>query len=490
VLSGDKVQAFPTSSGHDPMRTAIKLGYGIGQIGTGVKNTAFSIFLFFYYNQVLGVPGSLAGIASLLALLIDAITDPMVGQMSDRLKSRWGRRHPFMLIGAAPFGLALYLLFAPPAGLDEYGLFAWLLGFAILVRVLLTFFFVPHLSLGAEIVRDYHERTALIGYRMFFQMGGGLFVSMVGLVIFFPPSETFANGMLNAASYPGFAVFAGILGTVAMLWSIFATRSTIPLLSDPIVDPDAAHPILGFITVFRTLKQFAFRKLFLTMLVFTTIVGVTQTLIIYTGTYLFGFSPQQLAIAAASPVLGVLFGPLAIKKMSQIYDKKNSMIICLILGSIFGFSTQTAFLFGILEPMSVENRLIFVFLMNGVSQIFFVGLYIVMDSMLSDTIDQHELDTGRREEGLFFSASSFAQKASFGLGALVAGIGLDVIRFPKGADVGDVPMEILTDFAIFAGPLMMILLVSSTLIIRTYPIDQQEHTRILQEIRGMRVEGT
>jgi Na+/melibiose symporter-like transporter len=472
------------------MRTAIKLGYGIGQIGTGVKNTAFSIFLFFYYNQVLGVPGSLAGIASLLALLIDAITDPMVGQMSDRLKSRWGRRHPFMLIGAAPFGLALYLLFAPPAGLDEYGLFAWLLGFAILVRVLLTFFFVPHLSLGAEIVRDYHERTALIGYRMFFQMGGGLFVSMVGLVIFFPPSETFANGMLNAASYPGFAVFAGILGTVAMLWSIFATRSTIPLLSDPIVDPDAAHPILGFITVFRTLKQFAFRKLFLTMLVFTTIVGVTQTLIIYTGTYLFGFSPQQLAIAAASPVLGVLFGPLAVKKMSQIYDKKNSMIICLILGSIFGFSTQTAFHFGILEPMSVENRLIFVFLMNGVSQIFFVGLYIVMDSMLSDTIDQHELDTGRREEGLFFSASSFAQKASFGLGALVAGIGLDVIRFPKGADVGDVPMEILTDFAIFAGPLMMILLVSSTLIIRTYPIDQQEHTRILQEIRGMRVEGT
>jgi Na+/melibiose symporter-like transporter len=313
---------------------------------------------------------------------------------------------------------------------------------------------------------------------------------MVGLVIFFPPSETFANGMLNAASYPGFAVFAGVLGTVAMLWSVFATRSTIPLLSDPIVDPDAAHPILGFITVFRTLRQFAFRKLFLTMLVFTTIVGVTQTLIIYTGTYLFGFSPQQLAIAAASPVLGVLFGPLAVKQMSQIYDKKNSMIICLILGSIFGFSTQTAFLFGILEPMSVENRLIFVFLMNGVSQIFFVGLYIVMDSMLSDTIDQHELDTGRREEGLFFSASSFAQKASFGLGALVAGIGLDVIRFPKGADVGDVPMEILTSFAIFAGPLMMILLVSSTLIIRTYPIDQQEHTRILQEIRGMRVEGT
>lgn len=472
------------------MRTAIKLGYGVGQIGTGVKNTAFSIFLFFYYNQVLGVPGSLAGIASLLALLIDAITDPMVGQMSDRFKSRWGRRHPFMLVGALPFGAALYLLFAPPAGLDELGLFGWLLGFAILVRVLLTFFFVPHLSLGAEIVRDYHERTSLIGYRMFFQMGGGLFVSMVGLVVFFPPSEAYANGMLNAASYPGFALFAGTLGTAAMLWSVFATRSTIPLLSDPIIDPDAMHPLLGFVTVFKTLRQFAFRKLFLTMLVFTTIVGVTQTLIIYTGMYLFGFSPEQLAIAAASPILGVLFGPIAVKRLSQAYDKKNSMIICIVWGSVFGFSTQTAFLVGILEPMSIDQRLLFVFLMNGVSQIFFVGLYIVMDSMLSDTIDQHELDTGRREEGLFFSASSFAQKASFGLGALVAGIGLDVIKFPKGAAVGDVPMEILTNFALFAGPLMMVILVSSTLIIRSYPIDQREHTRILQAIHDMKLETT
>ena len=472
------------------MRTALKLGYGIGQIGTGVKNTAFSIFLFFYYNQVLGVPGSLAGIASLLALIIDAITDPMVGQMSDRFKSRWGRRHPFMLVGALPFGLAMYLLFAPPAGLDVYGLFAWLLGFAILVRVLLTFFFVPHLSLGAEIVRDYHERTALIGYRMFFQMGGGLFVSMVGLVIFFPPSEAYANGMLNAASYPGFAVFAGVLGTVAMLWSIVATRSTIPLLSDPVIDPDAMHPLLGFVTVFKTLRQFAFRKLFLTMLVFTTIVGVTQTLIIYTGTYLFGFSPEQLAIAAASPILGVLFGPIAVKRLSQTYDKKNSMMICIVWGSVFGFSTQIAFLLGILEPMSVDQRLIFVFIMNGVSQIFFVGLYIIMDSMLSDTIDQHELDTGRREEGLFFSASSFAQKASFGLGALVAGIGLDVIRFPKGAAVDEVPMNILTDFALFAGPLLMVVLISSTLIIRSYPIDQNEHTRILQAIHAMKLEST
>ena len=467
------------------MKLSIKLGYGVGQLASGVKNATFSIFLFFYYNQVLGVPGSLAGAASLLALLVDAVTDPMVGQLSDRFKSKWGRRHPFMLIGALPFGIALYFLFAPPAGLDPYGLFGWLLAFAIIVRVLLTFFFVPHLSLGAEIVRDYHERTSLISYRTFFQMGGGLFVTMAGLIVFFPPSEAYANGMLNAASYPAFAVFAGTLGSIAMLWSIIATRSTISTLSDPIPDPTAGHPILGFITVFKTLRQFAFRSLFLSMLVFTTIVGLSQTLIIYSGTYLFGFSPEQLAIAAASPIVGVLFAPTVVKVISRRLDKKKTMMNCLFWGAAFGFFPQIAFLLGILEPMTVANRVAFVFLVNGMSQVFFIGLYIIMDSMLSDTIDQHELDTGRREEGLYFSASSFAQKASFGLGSLFAGIALDVIKFPKGALPDAVPLDVLTKFAIFAGPISMVLLMTSIFIIRSYPIDSAEHARISAGIKDM-----
>lgn len=472
------------------MRTSKKLGYGIGQTSSGVKNAAFSIFLFFYFNQVLGLSGSLAGMASLLALLVDAITDPMVGQLSDRFKSRWGRRHPFMLLGAAPFGLTLYLLFAPPAGMGEYGLFAWMLGFAITVRVLLTFFFVPHLSLGAEMVRDYHERTSLISFRLFFQFAGGLFVTMVGFLVFFPPTEAFPNGMLNAASYPGFAIFAGTLATGAMLWSILSTRSAIPQLSDPVLDPNAGHPLLGFITVFRTLRQHAFRTLFITMLAFTTIVGVTQTLIIYSGTYLFGFAPEHLAIAASSPIIGIVFAPYVVKRLSTRFDKKRTFMLCILLGSVFGFAPPIAFLFGTFESMDIGARLGFVYLMNGISQIFFIALYIIIDSMLSDTIDQHELDTGRREEGLYFAAGSFAQKASFGLGSFFAGIGLDVIRFPQGANPADVQDDALTSLAVFAGPVSMALLLSSLLIIRSYALDQAEHARITQAIHDMKVEGT
>ena len=128
------------------MKLSTKIGYGIGQMSDGMKAVAFSTFLFFYYNQVLGLSGSLAGIAALLALVVDAVTDPMIGQLSDRYKSKWGRRHPFMLAGALTFGVTFYILFNPPAGLTEIELFGWMLTWAIAVRLALTLWDVPQVA--------------------------------------------------------------------------------------------------------------------------------------------------------------------------------------------------------------------------------------------------------------------------------------------------------------------------------------------------------
>ena len=464
------------------MRASLKLGYGIGQISDGVKQTSFSIFLFFYYQQVLGLSGTLAGTAGLLALIVDAITDPMVGQLSDRFKSRWGRRHPFMLVGAIPFGLAMFLLFSPPAGLETAGLFSWMLGWAVVVRLLLTFFFVPHLSLGAEMVRDYHERTSLIAYRVFFSFAGGLVVAAVGFIVFFPPSEAFPNGMLNAASYPTFGLFAGIFGALAMFWSIYATRSTIPGLTKPIDDPDASHPLLGFITVFQTLKHKAFRILFSTTLLFMIMAGVTQTLIIYVGTYLFGFAPQHLGLLVFGPVIGIVAAPTVAKRMSRKMDKRRTLATCVIIGSMIAFLPQVLFLTGVLQPLELTTRLLIVFLAHGVSQTFFIAYIIIIDSMLSDTIDEHELRSGRREEGLYFAARSFATKAAYGLGSFFAGIMLDVIRFPQGANPTDVPLDALTKLAIVAGPMSAVLFMMTVLISRNYPLDAARHKEIIRDI--------
>ena len=138
-----------------------KFAFGIGQFAEGLKNTGFGLFILFYYNQVLGLSGTLAGAALFIALMFDAITDPLAGSLSDNFRSKFGRRHPFMYASAVPLALAFYGLFSPLAGLSEWGLFAWLTLFAVLTRGAMTLYHVPHLALGAEMTENYQERTRI-----------------------------------------------------------------------------------------------------------------------------------------------------------------------------------------------------------------------------------------------------------------------------------------------------------------------------------------
>jgi Na+/melibiose symporter-like transporter len=123
--------------------TRLRLAYGVGSVADGVKNATFNAFLVLYYTTVLGLPGTLSGLAIFIALCFDAVSDPLVGSLSDNFHSRFGRRHPFMFFAALPMALCMYALFAPPEGLDQAGLFVWLVTFAIGVRLFLTFYMVP-----------------------------------------------------------------------------------------------------------------------------------------------------------------------------------------------------------------------------------------------------------------------------------------------------------------------------------------------------------
>jgi Na+/melibiose symporter-like transporter len=153
---------------HDRVALATRVAYGFGSISEGVKNTAFNSFLLFYYNAVLGLSGTLSGAAILLALVVDAITDPLVGSLSDNWHSRWGRRHPFLYASALPMGISFWLLFNPPAGLGSAGLFVWFTTFAVLVRSAMTLYSIPTNAMVAELTPNYDERTSLISWRYVF----------------------------------------------------------------------------------------------------------------------------------------------------------------------------------------------------------------------------------------------------------------------------------------------------------------------------------
>lgn len=466
------------------MRFASKLGYGVGQFSDGVKQAAFNTFLFFYYNQVLGLSASLAGMAALLALIVDAITDPMVGQLSDRLQSKWGRRHPFMLAAILPFGLTMLALFNPPDALSQFQLFAWMAVSAILVRLSLTLFFVPHLSLGAELIDDYHARTSLIGFRVFFTYAGVLIVSVTGFAAFFPSTEQFSNGLLNREAYPSFGIMCAILGSLAMLLCVVVTWHYIPQLRAPSVQPETKSPpaIWAIVDVLRTLKLQSFRVLFSVNILFNMLSGVIMTLLVYVATFVFDFDPDQLAGLAMSVIIGVLFASLVAQYLARRFDKKAALAWSIVIASLFAFTPLCLFLVGVVQALSAVQKFALVFMCNGLSQVFFIAYVILLDSMLTDIVDEHELVSGRREEGLFFAARAFATKASFGLGSFVSGVGLDIIRFPTDATPETVPPEAVSSLAILAGPVLMLAFIATIGLSNRYPLNRARHALIRQQL--------
>ena len=124
------------------------LAFGTGAVAVGTKNVVFSSWLMLYYNQVLGLKPYLAGLALALALIVDAISDPLVGAWSDRTRTRWGRRHPFIYASLLPFSGFIYLIFQPMPDASQSELFVRLLFLAIGVRLSMTFYEVPRSALG------------------------------------------------------------------------------------------------------------------------------------------------------------------------------------------------------------------------------------------------------------------------------------------------------------------------------------------------------
>ena len=258
-----------------PLSRKTKFAYGVGQIAETVKSTGFNIFLFFFFTQVLGLSGSLAGLAVMIALVFDAVTDPLAGYISDHSRSRFGRRHPFMLAAALPLGIAWYFLFTPPDGLGQTGLSLWLTGFAVLVRGAITLYYVPYLGLGAELTLDYHERTSVAAWRGFCGVSGAAVVVLLGVPLFFPETATFENGLLNPAGYPLVALFGALLMAASILLSAWGTRGQISALP---TNNSTQNPLSLRENLFSIWRNSSFRALFLGTLLVAISIGITQTL--------------------------------------------------------------------------------------------------------------------------------------------------------------------------------------------------------------------
>ena len=461
----------------------LRLLYASGQLPEGIKTAAFGFYLLFYYNQVLGLSGSLAGIALFIALCVDAISDPLVGSWSDFTKSRWGRRHPFMYASVIPFVLAYFLLFTPPEDLGQTGLFIWLLVFAVGTRLTMTFFLVPFFSLGAELTQNYDERTLLAAFRNVFQLLGMFAVLIVANTLFFGATDDFPNGQLNPDAYLPFALASVPLLAIGCLTATAGTHHKIKSLEQPGSEqrPNLLAGAIGDVKL--AFKIPAFVAVTCASILFGVNQGMNQALHLYTATYFFELSANQVTIMFAGAISGIVIGSLLSRPMAALIQEKRNLFIA---GSAwYAVWTSSVIILRLLDVIPGNEEPLVAIAYMSCACISAIGLGVaipMITSMIADVTDMHEHQHGLRQEGIYFAAASFAAKAVGGAGPILAGFIIDLAGIVPGSSPANIDPEAITRFGWAAGPSALLLSGLSILAIYFYSLTRQEHTQILADL--------
>ena len=459
--------------------------FGFGQVSEAVKNAGFNTFLLFYYNQVLHVSATGTSLALAIALIFDAVTDPIAGSLSDKLKSRWGRRHPFILIAAFPLAITFYFLFNPPDGLSEMGNILWLTVFAVLVRASMTFYHVPHLALGAEMADNYEQRSTMYAFSTFFGFMGGVFFVPMSYLFFFPTTEEFNPALLNQEAYGPWALFGGFLMIFAIIVCVLGTKHEIPRLRE---QQGISQESFG---VGRLLRELAdafgnrsFRALFFGMILSMFIISVEAVFTPFMNFHFWGMTTEQLAYIPLGMLVGLCLSIVMVPILTRKFDKRPTLIGCAIV-TILNINTPIVLMLldpsWFPEPGSTALLIILIFT-NGITALLAPIIFATINSMFADIADDHELEIGERREGVIFAARSFANKASASVGLVIGGLLIDYIEFPRGASLGDVPAETVWQLGLIAGPLTSIFTMLGLVLYLRYRIDRKRHQEILAEL--------
>ena len=423
--------------------------YSSGVVNYALKDAAFGAFVLFYYKQVLGLSGTLTGLAIALSVVWDAISDPLVGALSDNLRSRWGRRHPLMLISVIPLALGFISLFSPPdfAVATQNALFLWLLGSVILLRTALTFFMVPYLALGAEITSDYHERTRLAGARTNLGWFIGVLVPSGALLLLFD-SGGGVDGRFVIDNYHRY----GILNAcAAILFSIICIRGTwhhIPMLIRRTTETGGS--MVG--DILTTFKNRNFRYLVILDMAIGGLGGILGALLMVTFTYFWELDTAQVSLLfGGPPILAVVAVGITSGVLNRRLEKQRILQWSCLLGAInLAWLTPMKMLGWLSEPTD------FVFTLVFLNYAIFVTMTILRTiashAMLADIADEQELATGQRQEGVMFAAAFFSAKFISGFGYLVAGPFLDWIGLEAGVQVGEAPPGVIQGLGMIMGP--------------------------------------
>jgi len=453
-----------------------RLFYGFGSVSFGVKDTGFSYLLLLYYNQVVGLSAAAVGSAILIAMLVDSFLDPIVGQISDNWRSRWGRRHPFMYAAALPVAVSYLALWNPPHWSANH-LFFYLTGMAIVIRTFITFYEVPSTALSAELTQDYDERTVLLSYRYFFGWIGGLVIYILAQAVLLRPDATHPVGQLNPVGYAHYGMVAGVVMFLAILISAAGTHRYIKTFTVP------PRRQLGFVGTARemiaTWSHKSFLYLTLSGLMTSMALGLSAAMNIYFATFFWEFSSRQISILAAGVFISAFVALAAAPRLSRRFGKRPSAMVLFVLSVAIGVAPILLRVAGLMPPNHTLALMAIIFGQQIISTALSIAAQTLVSSMIADVVEDSELKTGRRAEGLFFSASSLVAKAVSGIGIFAASAILSLIKFPASAKPGQVPVGVIAHMAIVYVPALALLYAVALILLTGYKITRASHAQTL-----------
>jgi GPH family glycoside/pentoside/hexuronide:cation symporter len=398
--------------------------YAFGDVADGVKNVALAQFLLYYLTVVCGLSGSLAGAALFISLFVDAITDPLFGYLSDNTRSRWGRRHPFMFVAAIPFAIALGLLFSVPAYESTWARFAYVVAVLLTLRISFSAFVLPYAAMTAELSSDYAERSVVMTYRNLLNICANVATVTLGFGVFMAG----AGALESRQAYVPFGWVCAALVLVAALISAGSTYSIRHRLKDVSAAPQVP---LGrvFTELSEVLANQSFRVLALTVVVFWVAQGTHGSLGVHAFRHFWNLEPELIRNVLYANTAGLALGIPLCALLLQRFEKKGISVGGIAAFCVCQFIPPVLVLTGILpKTEAVVYPLLCVFyFIPGLAM---TCVAITFGSMMADATDEHELRFGTRREGLYFSGLTFGGKCAIGLGAFVAGLGLDLIGFP------------------------------------------------------------
>jgi glycoside/pentoside/hexuronide:cation symporter, GPH family len=449
-----------------PFRT--KIAYGIGAIAYGIKENGYTTFLLLFYNQIVGLPAGTVGLIVAAALIFDALLDPIVGFLSDRTHTRWGRRHPWLYASALPIGLSWALLWNPPQGSTAFTL-GWLGVVAVFTRAAITMNEVPSLAIAPEMTPDYHERTAVMRYRYLFGWIGGLAMLMLAYGVFMPVM----SGAAARGGFGSYGVFGGVAMTVTVLISAIGThRAQAKPPPTRIAQQPAAETVIA---LKQTLGNRAFLILMLAGLFGYVNQGVGFAISQYNLNYVWQLGPGELQIYALALLTGMIVSFFAVMPIVRALGKVRASIMLSIGSALFVVSTYSLRLLGIFPDVGSPTLLPLFLLLNTIGTGLGICALMIGASMMSDVVEASEERTGRREEGLFFAGALLMQKASTALGIGIAGLLLQWAQFPANALPGRVAVEVLDRYTLGFIVVTLVLGSLSALAVRRFPFGEAEH---------------